>query len=219
VPRGHLWLLAVADGLGGHPSGDVASRRAIDALRDRISSAALSVPEVTPHSMKNLLAAGFDAANREVMSRAAAVREYTGMGSTLVAVLMDQDGAGVTGNVGDSRAYLLSGTFRLLTTDHSMEGSVRSGDTALSGGRGRSHIVTRAIGVADARPDVSGFFLDSGRILLCSDGLGEGLSESEIGAMLGRDNPVSFICRDLVAAALHKSTDNVSVVVAERTGG
>lgn len=217
VPHGCLWLLAVADGLGGHPSGDVASRIAIDTLRERVSSTAQSVPEVTTRMMESLLAAGFDAANREVISRTVAERQHAGMGSTLVAVLLDSEGTGVTANVGDSRAYLLSGRFGCLTTDHSAGWPDRSSGIAGPEGERRSNMVTRAIGAADSRPDISGFSLGSGRVLLCSDGLGEGLPECEIGTMLGKAGPVSRVCRDLVEAALVKSRDNVSVVVAERT--
>ena len=131
-------LFAIADGMGGHRGGEVASRTAIEALRAVVASGR-SVNEAITR------------ANEAVIERAAGDDELTGMGTTLTAVVVAGDGNLLVGHVGDSRAYLLhDGTLRRITDDHSLvEELVRDGK--LTPEQAESHprraIVTRAIGV------------------------------------------------------------------------
>src|SRR5690606_25038403 len=108
-PYGHLAV--VADGMGGHLSGEGASRRAVEPLPERLARHRAQAPVA--------LARAAQAANVEVYNRAIEKPEHRGMGTTLTAVLID-DQVGLVGHVGDSRAYLLrDGNLIRLTDDHS----------------------------------------------------------------------------------------------------
>ncbi|HUI47807.1 MAG TPA: protein phosphatase 2C domain-containing protein, partial [Acidimicrobiia bacterium] len=131
-------LFAVADGMGGHRGGEVASHTAIEALRAAVANG-------TP------LHDAITRANTAVLTRAAAEEELTGMGTTMTAAVAVGGHQLLVGHVGDSRAYLLhDGTLRRATEDHSLvEEMVREG--RLTPEQAESHpqraIVTRALGV------------------------------------------------------------------------
>jgi len=119
-PGSGLTLLAVADGLGGHPAGEIASAVAVENLRLSIGRYLARLQNMDPGDLRNALAEGFSMADREVFSRGVRVPEWQGMGTTLVGALIDKEGRGIIGNLGDSRAYAVGseGIVRL-TVDHS----------------------------------------------------------------------------------------------------
>jgi len=166
-------LFAVADGMGGHRGGEVASHTAIEALRAAIANG-------TP------LHDAITRANTAVLTRAAGDDELTGMGTTMTAVVAIGGRQLLIGHVGDSRAYMMhEGTLRRATDDHSLvEELVREG--RLTPEQAEAHpqraIVTRALGVDDP-VDVDLYTLDveaGDRVLLCSDGLTTMVRERDI---------------------------------------
>ncbi len=219
--EGALYLLAVADGLGGHPAGEVASAIAISALRSAVSSTVEALEGMDVSSLQAILATGFSHANREVIRYAATTPCCLGMGTTLVAALMNGEGAGVVGNVGDSRAYLFGeGTVRI-TRDHSrVQEMVDQGliSQEQAGNHPLRHIVTRIIGRTDDIPDFFPFRLKDDLLVLCSDGLVDGVSEGELQSLAGRHGSPD-ICERLVEYARGRSRDNITIVAAGRRRG
>jgi len=202
-------LVAVADGMGGHRAGEVASRLAIDALRDAFAA----------DPTADGLVAAVHAANRSVWGQSEADPALHGMGTTLVAVALVGASLAVV-NVGDSRAYLLQdGRLRRLTSDHSLVAElVRSG--AISEDEARTHprrnILTQVLGVTDSiSPYVGEAIPERGeRLLLCSDGLFNELDEPQIAAILTEVADPTTAATRLVDAANHAGgTDNITALI------
>ena len=203
-PSGVLW--AVADGMGGHGHGDVAS--------DLVTGALAAVP--TDGDPRRVLVAGIEAANAEVHRRA----EVLGpMGATVVALMIEGRTAHVAW-AGDSRAYLLrGGSIAPLTRDHSVVQELIDRGALAPGAAAEhpdAHVVTRAVGAGPGiEVDLVAVPLaDGDRIVLCSDGLSGCLPAERIAALLGVAPTAEAACRALVAGALEAGApDNVSVVV------
>jgi serine/threonine protein phosphatase PrpC len=202
-------LVAVADGMGGHRAGEVASRLAVDVLRDAF----------TADPTAEGLVAAVHAANRAVWEQATADPALHGMGTTLVAVALVGASLAVV-NVGDSRAYLLQdGRLRRLTSDHSLVAElVRSG--AISEDEARTHprrnILTRVVGAsAEIEPYVGEAVPErGGRLLLCSDGLFNELDEPQIAAILTQVADPTDAATRLVDEAKHAGgADNITALV------
>ncbi|KAF5416497.1 MAG: hypothetical protein C5S48_02665 [Candidatus Methanogaster sp.] len=229
---GNLHLLAVADGLGGGEAGEVASRLAVIELVETVKRRVAARKTITPESMKELLSAGFAKANEEICYQSELVPERHNMGTTLVAALLRDDGAGVVANLGDSRAYLIEsgeggrdrggGGIVQVTRDHSyVQALVNRGtiDEDEASSHPKKNIVTRAIGQKSVKPDLYDVKLGRGMLLLCSDGISNALEDEEIQAAVSismsrsRDDG----CGRLIKAALARGAkDNVTVVLASR---
>lgn len=217
-PDGPVILLAVADGLGGHPAGEVASSLAVQALHDAVFTGLPALPDTDTSSLQVLLANGFSRANSDVIRRSSTVPACQGMGTTMVAVLINERGDGICGNVGDSRAYLVKDGIRRITRDHSrvqemVDQGLLSPDEA--GSHPLRHIVTRILGRPGDHPDFSSFTLGEGRLILCSDGLLDGISDQELCSLVTRLH-FSGLCESLVESARSRSRDNITVVAAGR---
>lgn len=207
-------LVGVADGMGGAPGGEVASGLAVALLQAAFTGR--SADE---------LSAGVRAVNRAIWERARAGEGLDGMGTTLCAAALLDDGTLAVVNVGDSRVYLAhDGTLTQLTEDHSVTGElVRSGALTEAAAVRHPHrsVLTRALGVAPevelhdaARPAVAG-----DRLLACSDGLYNEVPAEEIAATMAAGDDVAATADRLVERALSAGArDNVSVVVAEIVG-
>src|SRR5437016_9083658 len=206
-------LFAVADGMGGHRGGEVASLTAIESLRVAFDD---------DHSAEGLTEAVREA-NRAVWEKAQDDADLRGMGTTLTAVaLVEVDGEQrlVVVNVGDSRAYLLQqGELSRLTEDHSLvedlvrEGQLSADEAAIHPQR---HILTRVLGMGpDVEPDMWQILPYEGdRLLLCSDGLTNEVTDSEIASVLRRLADPTDAARELVRLArAHGGSDNITVVV------
>lgn len=176
-------LAAVADGMGGHAAGDVASRIAVDVLDDRTRDLG---PDVAAE-----LADAARAAHGAIVRAARADPELQGMGTTLTALRVDAGGDAVIAHVGDSRAYRWRGdTLEQLTRDQTwVQDQVEAG--ALSQERARTHpfssILTGALGIEDQEIEVQ--VVEPGcepgdTFLLCSDGLTAPLTDDQIRAVL-----------------------------------
>jgi len=213
-------LFAVADGLGGHSAGEVASATAIRALA-RLDGTSPEGPEPA----REQLLAGFAAANRAVREQAAGDPAYAGMGTTLTAALL-AGAALVLAHVGDSRAYLLrqGEPLRQLTSDQTVVGElVRQG--RLSPEEAAAHpyrnVVTAAVGLeAEVAVEVPApLELRPGdQVLLCSDGLTEPLDDATIAELLASAADGDGACLALVDAAnAAGGPDNVTVVLLRAT--
>jgi serine/threonine protein phosphatase PrpC len=215
-----LDLYAVADGMGGHAAGEVASRLAVDALREWLSTQAAGGGGDPVRRAAEQLLEAVRHANVKICDSVHAHIERRGMGTTLVALLV-RDRHAIIGHVGDSRAYLLrNGTLKRLTSDHSwVNEQVKLG--LLSDEAAQRHpmrnIVTRALGSrAEVAAEVREEGVQAGDVfLLCSDGLNTMLSDEEIAEVLGRHgSDPEAACRELVRRANDRGgEDNTTVVV------
>ncbi len=215
-------LYAVADGMGGHAAGEIASRIAVEALEESMRGGGFDPRSAAPQDASRQLEASFTEANRRICDSIQFHDEQRGMGTTLVALLA-LPGKAVLAHVGDSRAYLVRrGKLARLTSDHSwVNEQVKLG--LLSDDDAQRHpmrnIVTRALG---SRPEVGmdvlvEEMLPGDVFLLCSDGLNTMLSDAEIRTLLlSHTGRPEAACRALVEAANDRGgEDNVTVVVVE----
>jgi protein phosphatase len=202
-----IGLVAVADGMGGHRAGEVASATALEALRAAVAGG-------------RPLREAIEDANRAVYGKSLTDASLRGMGTTLTAGTLAAGGTLIVGHVGDSRAYLMhDGELRRLTTDHSLvEELVRDG--RLTADEAAVHpqrsIITRALGVDESvEVDVYPVELAPGdRVLLCSDGLTGMVQPETIAAELRReDDPDRAATRLVDAANAAGGEDNITVVV------
>jgi serine/threonine protein phosphatase PrpC len=207
--RGCLYV--VADGMGGHAAGEVASNYAVASiLRDYFT-----MPWEGPEPS---LRAAIAAANAAIHAEGSAPGEHQGMGSTVVAAAVLPDRA-VIANVGDSRAYLLrDGKLRQLSLDHSWVAE-RVAIGLLTPEQAAAHpgknVLTRNLGFSSqAEPSVAEIALQAGdRLLLCSDGLSGPLSEEQMTALLGDGNAEQAATALIAAANEAGGRDNIGVVV------
>jgi protein phosphatase len=207
-------LFAVADGMGGHAAGEVASLVAVDSLRDTFAT----------NPTADGLVEAVRVANSKVIERAAADAATRGMGTTVcaAALVTNDDGADtlVIVNVGDSRAYLLrDGELGQITEDHSVAdelmraGQMTEEQAAVDR---RRHVLTRVLGmdatVAPDRFDLDPFRGD--RVLLASDGLTNEVPDAEIASILRRIEDPGEAARELVRVAKNNGgADNITVVI------
>jgi len=207
TPYGGVFV--VADGMGGHRTGEVASRLAVDHITANLRQ---DLP-----SPQNLVKA-FEAANREIYS-AGQAPESRGMGTTATALWLDLPYA-ILGHVGDSRAYLYrKGEMIQLTNDHSWVAErVRQG--VLTEAEARNHrwrnVITNALGsFPQVRVDLIGLKVEPGDLfLLCSDGLTSVLDDPVIAEVLRNYPPEQAVPRLIALANEWGGPDNISVVVA-----
>jgi PPM family protein phosphatase len=218
------YVMVVADGMGGHAAGEVASRMTISAL----VGLALQIPdwifwadaEHAPEIERRTRQA-VEQVGAMLIDRGREDAELRGMGSTLTAARSCGRDLLIV-HVGDSRAYLLrDGRLERLTKDHTYAqllvdaGQLSPRDVALSG---VCHILTNALGgsTKDVHVDVDLLRLEDGdRLLLCSDGLTDGVDDDTIAATLGTGLPSSEICQRFLQLALDRGgRDNITVVVA-----
>ncbi|HVD94107.1 MAG TPA: PP2C family serine/threonine-protein phosphatase [Vicinamibacterales bacterium] len=228
--RPDLGLFAVADGMGGHVAGEVASRLAVETIQTFITETAGADKNRTwPFGYEpaisleaNRLKAAFRLANRGIANAMADSADLRGMATTASAVLTGKNSACV-GHVGDSRIYVLrNGTLEQITEDHSwVEEQVRAGTMSASAARQHPwrNVVTRALsGGGDPEIDTVEISPVHGeRFLLCSDGLSAVVPNDAIARILGGDEGgLEGVCERLVGAANEGGgPDNITVLVLE----
>jgi serine/threonine protein phosphatase PrpC len=202
-------LFVVADGMGGHRGGDVASNLALETIELGAS------PEFTLQELVD----GIKKANQAVLDRGESDRDLRGMGTTITAVIVEDTKAHVA-HVGDSRAYLLrDGTLQQLTEDHTLvQRMVREG--RLSEDEAARHpqrsVLTRALGVDEEIP-VDELSLDvhpGDRLLICTDGLTSMVDRNRIQKVLEREKDPQIAADKLIDAANKAGgDDNITVIV------
>jgi serine/threonine protein phosphatase PrpC len=222
-------LFVVADGMGGHAAGEVASRITVESMQEFIASSDDATDSSWPFgqagsrtpSAGSRLTAAVEKANEKVMRAVASRPELKGMGTTVVAALFDGDRATLV-HVGDSRAYLYrDGELRRLTDDHSwVQEQVNAG--ILSEDEAKSHplknVVTRALG---GSPHVSVDLIEvplrpGDRFLLCSDGLTGMVADEEIhDFFLSEPVPEPAVRRLVELANERGGVDNITVIIVD----
>ncbi len=204
-------IFVVADGMGGHAAGEVASEIAVEAIREEYYEAESDgVIEGLQHAIKQ--------ANRVIYERATEQAGRAGMGTTCVAVVTRGPLAYIA-NVGDSRVYLIrDGQMRQLTNDHSwVAEQVRAGMLTDEQARTHAHrnVITRALGTqAEVEPDLFVEVLQEGdRLLLCTDGLSGPVSDPEMNRIISSSPPQEAV-RALIAQANEQGgPDNITAVL------
>lgn len=204
-------LGVVADGMGGHPGGEIAAA-------DAVGIAQAAFRGVSSDELQAVLRA----ANWAIWNRAATDSELEGMGTTICAVGMLADGHLAVGNVGDSRAYLWrDGALSRLTRDHTVTAElIERGELQPDAEQQHPYfgVLTRALGVGpDIEIDCSTLSLETGdRVMLCSDGLFREVPENEMIKLFASRQGLRSLADRLVEMALDNGgRDNVSVVIAE----
>ena len=226
--REDMGLYVVADGMGGHAAGEVASDLSIREVERVLTESAGWDQDTWPSSWDaglssngNRLVAAIRSAHESVAGAVEDDVGLRGMGATIVSVLAEATGLVTVAHVGDSRVYLLrdKGELELVTSDHSwVHEQVVAG--LLSEDAARNHplknVVTRALGGShEPAVDVREFQLQGGDLLLlCSDGLNTMLEDAVISSLCEGSRPLVSMARDLVAEANRRGgLDNITVVL------
>ena len=204
-------LYAVADGMGGHRGGEVASNLALQTVEQMFAE------------RQGTLTEQVERANRAVFERSQSDRDVSGMGTTLTAALIE-GGAVRLAHVGDSRAYLFrGGKLQLLTEDHTLvHRMVVEGEITETEAENHPHrsVLTRALGVeGDVRVDETNVAVQEGdRLLLCTDGLTGMLSEDQIESILQNvRDPQEAVDRLVREANRAGGIDNITAVIIDFT--
>ena len=219
-------LFVVADGMGGHKAGDVASKMATEAVsaffdstvRDDATWPFHYDPALT--SEENRLITGIKVANKSIYEESARNVDHRGMGTTLVGILVSKQGRAFIGHVGDSRCYRVrGGAIELLTQDHSLINEYLRAMPHLSDAQRDDlprNVITRALGMSEGvMVDVASDVAAPGdRYVLCSDGLSGMISDEEILKIVSTHDEPDAACGALIALAnQHGGEDNITAVV------
>jgi len=222
-----LGVACVADGMGGHPGGDVAAEIAVGVLCDELSRRldGDAHTHTTPEGRERAMRESVDRAHGTIRRRARDEPALAGMGTTIVALVLGPDGRGYTiAHLGDSRAYRFrDGGLERLTDDHTWLERDRKLGLAPTSDPRRAHMLTRCLGFEEsARPDIRHGNARPGDVfVLCSDGLHGELTDPEIAEILGRERklrPGPAPPREAADALVHAARerggpDNVTVVL------
>ncbi|PKP60873.1 MAG: serine/threonine-protein phosphatase [Candidatus Altiarchaeales archaeon HGW-Altiarchaeales-1] len=216
-----IYLLAVADGLGGHASGELASKIAIMELRETIKRN-LEVMDVkntiTTEMLKDLLLSGFKKASDEILYQAKIMPGKKGMCTTMVAALVKENGECVIANVGDSRAYLIGDKSQIWhTKDHSyVQLLVDIGEITEEEAFSHSmkNLVEKVLGLEEnIKPDLYEKKIEDEILLLSSDGLHDFIRDGEIKDIVLKQG-ISAADMLIEKALENESYDNITVVLA-----
>jgi PPM family protein phosphatase len=222
-----LGLFVVADGMGGHNAGEIASTLAVEAIRGFLARTANDDDVTWPYGIDpklsfnaNRLATALKLANRRVFKASENRDEYTGMGTTGVVVLID-DGWLIYASVGDSRIYsFLAGRLQQLTSDDSWVSEVLAREPSVDQASLRHHpmrnVLTNVIGARESL-DVTvteRALTDGELLLLCSDGLHSAVDARIMEAILASGSSTDALAEQLVQAALQgPADDNITALV------
>jgi protein phosphatase len=229
-------LYIVADGMGGHRAGDVASKLATEAIVDFFRATAAEDFTWPFHfdsrmsEEENRLLTGIKIANRQIVERSSRSRECHGMGTTVVGALFSgKKGKMYIGHVGDSRAYRVrAGEIRQMTRDHSLVNDYLLAMPELTDEQKSElpkNVITRALGMQEhVSVDLQGDDASVGDCyVLCSDGLSGMIEDNEILDIVNRSGNIEEACRRLIALANeHGGEDNITAVlvrIVEEPGG
>jgi protein phosphatase len=233
IADAEMRLFAVADGMGGHEAGEVASRLAIEAIAGFIRRSSSDTDFSWPYGLDgalsfnaNRLRTAIHLANRRVFRAAETNDDYNGMGTTVVALLSNGTTIAV-GHVGDSRLYLLRhGALEQLTQDDSWAATVLAHDPRAHAGDLTSHpmrnVLTNALGAREqVEIHLTERNVESGdTLLLCSDGLHGMLDGHTLKSVLEGQPDIDLAARELVERALDQgSRDNVTALIVRYEAG
>jgi protein phosphatase len=225
-------LFIVADGMGGHRAGDVASRLATDAIVDFFKATASDDVTWPFHfdarlsEEENRLLTGIRLANRQIVEQSVRARECHGMGTTVVGALFSSRKRKMfIGHVGDSRAYRVrGGEITQMTRDHSLVNDYLLAMPELTEEQRSElpkNVITRALGMQDqVTVDLQSDDVEPGDLyLLCSDGLSGMIEDEEILDVVSDQSDLDTACRRLIALANeHGGEDNITAVIVKIDG-
>lgn len=207
-----LQLFIVADGMGGHQAGEIASRLAVETVAEHLR-------KVGPSDLGSSLYEAVMLANEQVYRQSIARPDYNGMGTTLTAMLKTNGHVKIV-HIGDSRAYLLrDGNLTLLTDDHTFVGQLlRLGEITERQAKihPQRHLLTKALGTAEAISlELSEYQVQEGDILLlCTDGLTNEVYDEEIRDMIVSNKEIKQALDGLVRLALERGgQDNITGII------
>lgn len=206
-------LFIVADGMGGHKAGDLASRYTVETFIQDVKNSS----EENPIS---IIEAAIRTANLALMEKAGESVEYEGMGTTLVVATIVGTSIYIA-NVGDSRLYLVNHEIQQITRDHSLvEEMISLGELDKKSARihEKKNIITRAVGADEAL--IADFFeVEYGAgdiILMCSDGLSNMIEDNDIKNIVNEGTELSDIAHKLIEVANNNGgKDNIAIVLVE----
>lgn len=211
-------LFVVADGMGGHDAGEVASALAVETLVREARSRIDVSPRPSVDAIENILDESFQEANNTIKGNAE--ERGSDMGTTLVACMVIDDSTALCANVGDSRGYLVrDGRLHQITRDHSLVARMVE-QNRITAEEARNHphsnILLRTVGT-ERNVDIDIFRVELGpgdRLLLCSDGLWGEVDDPEIEAVLNSSDDNRVVSRELIRAAhMGGGKDNITVIV------
>jgi protein phosphatase len=219
-------LYVVADGVGGHNSGEVASRKAVNTIEEFVAENPIEVSEnmdgkYRHNWFESYFLRCFQKVNSEIISISQQEPDKAGMATTAVLAYVDESMLYLT-NIGDSRAYMVrDGEITQLTEDHSLINKlIQAG--ALTRTEAEDHpdknMITRALGAeTNVEPDFYHFELhDKDRVVLCTDGLHGELSDEEICGIIKQESDLNMACKKLVRAANERGGhDNTTIICLE----
>lgn len=208
-------LAIIADGIGGHQGGDVASAMAVSHLGHEFEQTTLATPEAA----QKWIATEITAENQSIIDKSNQFADLNGMGTTLVAALYFTEEV-VIANIGDSRAYLMrDGELRQLTEDHSLVNElVKRGEISRQAARHhpQKNVIIRSLGISDdARFDLNTYPLVLGdQLLMCTDGLTNMVDDQQIQAVLTSERTPKEKCDQLIDMAnAAGGLDNITVLL------
>lgn len=209
-------LAIIADGMGGHQAGDVASSMAVSMFKDQWKN---EKDTFTPDEAEKWLQEKIQVANEKMYVRAQGIKECEGMGTTVVIVIMTNEFITVA-HVGDSRCYTLNNErFTQVTEDHSLVNElIRSGEITKKEAHNhpRKNVILKSLGTQPTvQADVQTLTIDTlERVLLCTDGVTDKIEDEEIEAFLKQTHSIEDIAQNIVQLANERGgEDNISLVL------
>lgn len=216
-----IGIFALADGMGGHKKGEVASKIAVDSIIDFLKENILKSCGIKMDYLDDVIKQGYNYANQKIFDKVSEDSSCEGMGTTLVVAVIYKDDM-IMANVGDSRGYLLhNDEFRRITRDHSVvEELVNANLITEEEARvhPRRNQITRAMGAEEIIiVDIFREKIEKGdMILLATDGLTGCVEDEDIKNIIKQDKDIKEICEDLINQANDNSgKDNISVILSK----
>ena len=216
-----IGIFALADGMGGHKKGEVASKIAVDSIIDFLKENILKSCGIKMDYLDDIIKQGYNYANQKIFDKVSEDSSCEGMGTTLVVAVTYKDDM-IMANVGDSRGYLLhNDEFRRITRDHSVvEELVNANLITEEEARvhPRRNQITRAMGAEEIIiVDIFREKVEKGdMILLATDGLTGCVEDEDIKNIIKQDKDIKEICEDLINQANDNSgKDNISVILSK----
>lgn len=210
-------LFIVADGMGGHNAGEVASNMAVSTIKNIFL---LNKEELnTEKGIVKTIKSSIEKANHKVYTKSLEALEYSGMGTTVTLAYIYENKIYI-GHVGDSRAYYITrDNMKQITEDHSLVNElIKNGSITIEQGKNhpQRNVITRAIGTSNhIRVDIHTMeYEEDNKLILCSDGLTNMINEEEILEIVNRDEDIIVKCQKLVLDAKRKGgLDNITIII------
>ena len=212
-----LNVAVLADGMGGHKAGEIASRMAVNAVTNHFEEQVLISGDSNRLGGRKLMREAITTANTEVYTNGRRLSHMEGMGTTMLATFFKKNEA-VIGHIGDSRCYRFSkGELEQLTDDHTLANDLLQESPDGHVPAYSHHVLKKALGIESrCEPDVFKVPMESGDILLmCSDGLNGVVEDSDMATILALRSHEPELCIDTLirACLLGGAPDNVSVIL------